>query len=171
MPQSPRWFRFPFVLLALIVLSGCVTGPPRREFSGRVVRILDGDTIEVLYQLKPQRIRLGGVDCPERRQAFGTVARQFTAEHAFGRTVTVKVHDTDRYGRTVGEVILPDGDSLNYELVRAGLAWWYRQYARKDMRLAEAEAEARDAGRGLWADPHAKAPWDFRRQGRKARAR
>jgi len=104
---------------------------------------------------QPERVRLWGIDCPESRQAFGTRAKQFTSQLAFGREVKVVVRDTDRYGRTVGEVILPDGRSLNHELVRAGLAWWYRQYAANDRTLENLEREARAAKRGLWveADP------------------
>ncbi len=70
----------------------------------------------------------------------------------FGKTVTVNVLDVDRYGRTVGEVILPDWQVLNHELVRTGVAWWYRMYAPDDGTLAQLEADARAAKRGLWAD-------------------
>ena len=92
-------------------------------------------------------------------QAFGTRARQFTSDLTFRQTVTVKLRDVDRYGRLVAEVILPDGRSLNHELVRAGMAWWYRQYARSDATLAQLEAEAKAVKRGLWHDPQAVAPW------------
>ena len=102
------------------------------DFAGRVVGVSDGDTITVLHNGKGERIRLHGIDCPEKRQAFGKRAKQFTSELVFGNTVTVQVVDLDRYGRTVGEVLLPDGRSLNHELVRAGLAWWYRRYAPDD---------------------------------------
>jgi endonuclease YncB( thermonuclease family) len=85
--------------------------------------------------------------------------------------VTVRVKDIDRYKRTVGEVVLPDGRILNRELVRAGLAWWYRQYARHDKELARLEAEAQAASRGLWADKEPMAPWEFRKAGRKPAVR
>jgi endonuclease YncB( thermonuclease family) len=77
--------------------------------------------------------------------------------------VTVQVKDTDRYGRPGGEVLLADGRSLNQELVRAGLAWWYRQYAPHDTTLAQLEAEARAAKRGLWADAAPVPPWAWRK--------
>jgi endonuclease YncB( thermonuclease family) len=109
------------------------------------------------------KVRLHGIDTPESKQAFGTRARQFTSELAFNQLVTVLVRDTDRYGRLVGEVILPDGRSLNQELVRAGYAWWYKQYAPKDTMLEQLEAEARQAKSGLWADPHPIAPWEWRK--------
>lgn len=134
------------------------------QFDGEVVSVSDGDTIRVVYHGRAAAVRLHGVDAPEKRQAFGTTAQQFTTSLAFGHTVTVIVHTTDRYGRLVGEVLLPDGRNLNQELVRAGLAWWYRQYAPKAITLQHLEAEARAARRGLWHDPQAIPPWDWRRQ-------
>jgi endonuclease YncB( thermonuclease family) len=128
-----------------------------------VVGLSDGDTLDVLREGKAVRIRLHGIDTPEKAQAFGTRARQLSSELAFQQTITVQVHDTDRYGRLVGEVLLPDGRSLNQELVRAGLAWWYRQYAPHDTTLAQLEAEARAAKRGLWADADPVPPWAWRK--------
>lgn len=97
------------------------------------------------------------------KQAFGTRAKQFTGDLAFGKTVTLRVHDVDRYGRQVAEIILPDGRNLNHEIVRAGFAWWYRQYARNDKELERLETEARAAKRGLWADDNPVPPWEFRK--------
>lgn len=133
------------------------------QFTGKVVGISDGDTISVLRQGKAVKVRLHGVDTPEQAQAFGTKARQLTGELAFQREVTVVIHATDRYGRLVGEVLLPGGRNLSHELVRAGLAWWYRQYAPKDTALAQLEAEARAAKRGLWADAKPTPPGEWRR--------
>ena len=114
-----------------------------------------------MHNGKGERIRLHGIDCPEKRQAFGKRAKQLTSNLVFGKTVTVQVVDHDRYGRTVGVVLLPDGRSLNHELVRAGLAWMYRRYT-NDRSLSDLEEEARVARRGLWADPHAVPPWEWR---------
>jgi endonuclease YncB( thermonuclease family) len=132
------------------------------QFTGKVVGVTDGDTIKVMRSGKAEKIRLAGIDCPERKQAYGTRAKQFTSDMAFGKVVTVKVETVDQYGRTVGEVILPDGRSLNHELVKAGFAWWYRQYSR-DISLGQLEEEARIAKRGLWADPNAIPPWEYRK--------
>jgi len=107
--------------------------------------VTDGDTITVLHNGKGERIRLHGIDCPEKRQAFEKRAKQLTSTLVFGKTVTVQVMDRDRYGRTVGEVLLPDGRSLNHELVRAGLAWWYWRYTPDDETLAQLEREASSA--------------------------
>ena len=96
--------------------------PIGAQYEARVVGVTDGDTIRVLHNGREVRIRLYGIDCPESRQAFGTRAKQFTAELAFGQRVTVRVRDIDRYCRTVADVTLENGRSLNRELVSAGLA-------------------------------------------------
>jgi micrococcal nuclease len=118
-----------------------------------------------------ERIRLWGIDCPESKQAFGTRATQFTGDLAFGQTVTVEVRDVDRYKRTVAEIILPDGRNLNQEIVRAGFAWWYRQYAKHDEVLHGLEDEARLSHRGLWADPQPVTPWEWRKASRSTPAK
>jgi endonuclease YncB( thermonuclease family) len=133
------------------------------QFTGKVVGILDGDTISVLRAGKAVKVRLHGVDTPEKAQAFGTQAQKLTGDLAFQQTVTVVIRDTDRYGRVVGEVLLPDGRSLNQELVKAGMAWWYRPYDPNDTTLAQLEAEARTAKLGLWADAHPVPPWEWRK--------
>jgi micrococcal nuclease len=139
--------------------------PNGTEFQARVVAITDGDTIRVLRDEHVQlKIRLHGIDCPESGQPFGHRAKEFTGDMVFGKTVTIRVMDTDRYGRTVAEVFLADGRVLNRELVRAGLAWWYRRYAPRDGELADLEREARQARRGLWADADPLAPWEWRRK-------
>jgi micrococcal nuclease len=149
----------------LAVWSLLVATGEAEEFVGRVVGVTDGDTLTVLRTRQAERVRLQGVDAPEKRQAYGERARRFTADLAFDRTVTVRTAGRDRNGRLLGEVVLPDGRSLNQELVRAGYAWWFRKYSR-DGRLARLEEEARAGRRGLWADRSPEAPWDFRgRQG------
>jgi endonuclease YncB( thermonuclease family) len=132
------------------------------EFVGKVVGVSDGDTLTVLRDRVQVKIRLHGIDCPESSQDFGTQAKKLTSELAFGQLVTVRPHDTDRYGRTVADVVLPDGRLLNHELVRRGMAWHYRQYARHDGTLSKLEAEARSAKRGLWSKPNPIPPWAFR---------
>ena len=142
------------------------------EFSSPVVSVLDGDTIEVLHNQRPERIRLSGIDCPEKGQAYGKKAKQFTSTLVYGKEVTIQVLRNDRHGRTVADVMLSDGTNVSRELVRAGLAWWYRQYS-KDESLGALEEEARQAKRGLWADPNPIPPWELRhpKQGRTPLAR
>lgn len=150
------------VALVTLVLWNKSGVGPQAAAEGKVVAILDGDTIEVMQGGKAQRIRLSEIDCPEKSQAYGARARQFTSSLVIGKQVKVLAHTRDRYGRTVAEIILPDGRSLNRELLKAGLAWWYRQYS-KDRSYGALEREARNARRGLWADPNPVPPWAFRR--------
>ncbi len=91
-----------------------------------------------------QKIRLHGIDCPEKRQAFGNRAKQFASALVFGKTVAVQDHSRDRYGWTIGDVILPDGRRVNRELVKAGMCWWYRKYAPNDKQLAQRRVLPRD---------------------------
>ena len=132
------------------------------EFSGKVVRVIEGDTLEVMYKGVAERVRLNGIDCPERGQAYGNHAKKFTSQRVFGKQVTVKTYGLDQGRRTKGEVILPGGMSLNHELVKAGLAWWNRKSAPHDETLKRLEEEARDKKRGLWADPAPVPPWCYR---------
>lgn len=91
---------------------------------------LDGDTLEVLHNQHPERIRLSGIDCPEKSQAFGKRAKQAASELVYGKVkVTLQTHGKDKYTRTIGDVLLPDGTNLNQELVKQGWCWWYRKLA------------------------------------------
>lgn len=136
------------------------------EFAGRVVGIADGYTISVLVGVEPRRVRLAGIDAPEKGQPFSQRARQATSQLVFGRTVRVIVRGQDRHGRTLGEVLLPDGTSVNERLVEDGWAWHYTSYS-KGKRLAEREADARRSRRGLWVDPQPVPPWEFRTANRR----
>lgn len=135
------------------------------EFSGKVVGVSDGDTIIVLYQQTPVRIRLYGVDAPESRQAFGTQAKNFTSQSTFGKTATIYSKGSDRYGRVLGWVFIGKR-CVNTELVRSGLAWWYRQYSPRKTKLRDLEVQARARRVGLWRAARPVAPWDFRQAGR-----
>lgn len=146
------------LLLAAAALPLCVA----QDWTGRVVRVSDGDTLEVLRGREKVRIRLHGIDCPELGQPFGQRARQRTGDLAMGKTVTVRPVENDRFGRVVAEILLPGGASLNRRLVEEGLAWWFRQYARRDVELRLLEEKARDARRGLWADRQPVPPWKWR---------
>jgi endonuclease YncB( thermonuclease family) len=134
-----------------------------QAFAGRVVHVVDGDTIAVLHDGREERVRLTNIDCPERRQAFGRQATYATSALTRDVIVTVAVDGRDRYGRTLGEVLLPDGTSLNRTLVRMGWAWNFTHYS-KDPLLTDLEAQARAAQRGLWADPNPVPPWLYRKQ-------
>ena len=136
-------------------------------WSGEVVGIMDGDTITVLNSktIQDVKIRLYGIDCPEKGQAFGKRAKQFTSKMVYGKVVEVKVMDTDRYGRTVALVAV-NKQILNEELLKAGYAWVYYQYCHEMICHAWADYQfaAKLDKRGLWADPDPIPPWEFRRK-------
>lgn len=122
----------------------------------------DGDTITVLTSKKKQvKIRLYGIDCPEKKQAFGKKAKKFTSSMVYGKKVTVRKVTRDKYGRVIGWVSI-NGKSLNKELLKAGFAWHYKRYS-SDTALASLEKRARKAKRGLWADPNPIPPWEYRK--------
>jgi endonuclease YncB( thermonuclease family) len=154
------------VVVCLCCLFSLAAVALAADFSGPVVAVLDGDTIEVLHHTRAERIRLNGIDCPEKGQAFGTRAKQATSELVFGKEVTLQSHGKDKYGRTIADVLLPDGTNVDHALVRDGWCWWYRKYAPADAVLEGLEKEARDAKKGLWADPHPVPPWVWRKRSR-----
>ncbi|MDA8140225.1 MAG: thermonuclease family protein [Desulfobacteraceae bacterium] len=143
-----------FVVLLLLVC-------PVQAYQAKVIGISDGDTITVLQGTESVKIRLAGIDCPEKHQAFGNKAKDFTACIVFGKMVEVKPVTQDRYGRTVAWVSV-GAESLNESLLKAGLAWHYKKYS-SDQHLADLETKARHDKVGLWSDPHAIPPWEFRK--------
>ena len=135
-------------------------------FEGRVVGVQDGDTIEVVDSYNANhRIRLQGIDAPEKGQAYGTRSKENLSQAVFDQVVTVEWFKHDRYGRIVGKVML-DGQDVCLDQVRAGMAWHYKYYQNEqtpeDQRLyANAEDSARLAKMGLWIDSDPIPPWDF----------
>src|SRR5262245_50484730 len=95
------------------------------DFTAAVSGVEEGDTIIVMHNGQEEHIRFNGIDCPETGQAFGSTAKQFTFDAVQGKDVTIKEHGKDKYGRTIVDVLLPDGSNLNRQLVKEGLAWWY----------------------------------------------
>jgi endonuclease YncB( thermonuclease family) len=151
------------LMLVCAIASPAAAAKPRAYLlTGKVVSVHDGDTLTLLEGSRQHKIRLNGIDAPELGQAFGRRARQLLADLCFGRIVTVRVVDIDRYGREVGDVLI-DGLNASAELVRAGMAWHYKQYS-TDEELAALEKDARAARRGLWADDRAIPPWQYRRK-------
>lgn len=150
------------LLLALAVT--CHAG----VIDGRVVGVLDGDTVDVLDAAKVQhRIRLGGIDAPEKKQAFGARSKQSLSDIVFDRHVSVETGKKDRYGREIGKILV-DGMDANLQQVARGFAWHYKKYEREqssnDRRLYDfAESEAKAAKRGLWRDLEPIPPWDWRK--------
>jgi len=131
------------------------------DFSGKVVAVADGDTITVMRDLVPVKLRLLEIDAPEKKQAFGARSKQSLSDLCFNKTATLIEKGRDRYGRTLARVSC-EGVDANAEQVRRGMAWVYDRYV-TDRALYAVQTEARDAGRGLWADPDAVPPWQWRR--------
>ncbi len=158
----PKHFRsaISFSLSFLLLLASSTFA-----WTGKVVGVSDGDTIKVLHDGKQVKIRLYGVDTPEKAQAWGQKAKKFTASFVAGRIVDIEPVATDRYGRTVALVYV-DGRLLQTELVSSGSAWVYRNYCKRQPlcgNLIALEAQARESRIGLWSDPHAQPPWEWRR--------
>jgi micrococcal nuclease len=105
-------------LIFLLVLVPAIAADA--DFSGPVVSVLDGDTIEILHNHHPERIRLNGIDCPEIGQAYGKRTKQAASELVFGKDVTLQTYGNDKYGRTIADVLLPDGTNVNHALVKEG---------------------------------------------------
>ena len=138
---------------------------------GRVVGVADGDTITILDASNTQyKIRLAGIDAPEKKQPFGNVSKQFLSDLVFGKQVIVEYQKLDRYDRVVGKVFV-DGMNANLEQVRRGLAWYFKKYKSElvlNDRLAylHAEEDAINARIGLWVEPNQIPPWEFRKANR-----
>ncbi|WP_205771939.1 thermonuclease family protein [Mucilaginibacter terrenus] len=147
-------------LFLVLLITACNR---REETLYKVVKIKDGDTMELLSPDHQNiTVRLAEIDCPEKSQAFGQAAKQFTSDLCFGKYVKLVENNKDRYGRTVGQVLLEDGTNVNYSIVKNGYAWQYRAYS-KDMELAMLEQSARQNRLGLWQDANPTPPWNFRR--------
>ncbi|MHB8055478.1 MAG: thermonuclease family protein [Candidatus Aminicenantales bacterium] len=140
-----------------LILGSCAAG----TYTGKCVGIFDGDTLLVLKAGKTVKIRLEGIDCPERDQALGKQARQYASSLAFGKIVQVRECYKDAFGRSVARVSVA-GRDLSLELIRKGLAWHFTRYS-SEAELSSAEKEAKRAKIGLWAEPDPTPPWKFRR--------
>ena len=145
---------------ALLLALSSVAAAPVEQFVGRVVRVLDGDTIAVMRDGREVRLRLDGIDCPEKGQDFGQRAKSLTSDLVSGQDVRVVVKDHDHYGRLVSRVLVGNRD-VSVALVEAGLAWHYTQYS-NDRVLAAAERQAMASRLGLWSLPNPTPPWTFR---------
>lgn len=166
--------RLPLILL-LLFLSGCA------NVTGRVVGVADGDTITVLDETKTQhKVRLAGIDAPEKSQPFGQEAKQYMSDLVYGKEVQLEGDKHDRYGRTIAKVWVTPADcpacpktlDAGMAMLTVGLAWHYRQYQKEQTpedreRYTFAEIEAKAKRAGLWTDSYPVPPWDWRKVKRK----
>lgn len=167
-----RWVLAAVVALALSAQVEAREVKPDTVVAGRIVGVSDGDTVTLLTDdLVQQRVRLRGIDAPEKAQAFGNRSKQALSALVFGRRVTVAYSKVDRYDRWVGRIIVGTGVSaidVSRAMIAQGMAWHYAFYEREQPvgeRVGDAEAEqvARLERRGLWRDEGPVAPWDFRK--------
>ena len=152
------------------------------DIIGKVVAVTDGDTIKVLDENQVlHKIRLSGIDAPEKAQPFGNVSRKHLASMVAGKNVRVETTKKDRYGRVLGKVWVQPRDcpscgktlNANHAQILSGMAWWYRDYAKDQSaedrgRYESAVDEARKRKRGLWIEPSPVPPWTWRRGRRTA---
>lgn len=155
-----------FILTAFFVLT---TAANAETLQGRVVSIADGDTVTVLDSSNTQwKIRLMGIDAPEKKMPFGQRSKENLSALVFDKQVLVEYSKQDRYGRTVGKILI-NGVDANLQQVKAGMAWHYKQYQREQsaadqMSYTEAEEQARVGRKGLWVDADPVPPWDWRKE-------
>ena len=146
---------------AMLTFSGVYAD----TLTGKVVKVADGDTVTVLAEGNKQvRIRLAGIDAPERKQAYGKKSKTFLSGRVAGQLVSVTYEKKDRYGRIVG-VIWLDGKDINLEVIKAGLAWHYKRYQREQsaqdrVLYADAEQAAKVSKLNLWSDRKPIPPWE-----------
>lgn len=162
--------KFYFTRIMLLVASLLLTHTSAADtLQGRVVGVSDGDTVTLLDDSNTQfKIRLMGIDAPEKKQAFGSRSKESLSALVFNKQVIVEYNKKDKYGRTVGKILV-DGVDANLEQIKAGLAWHYKKY-QKEQSLDDrsiydqAEEQARAERRGLWIDAEPTPPWDWRKQ-------
>lgn len=162
-----KYLRFGLATVAATILSFQAHAA---QLQGKVVGVSDGDTITVLDAgLQQHRVRLTGIDAPEKRQPFGQVSKQSLANLVYGKTVSVTYDKQDRYGRILGRIGTQDGQDANLHQIQKGMAWHYKRYERDQPKnerrdYAEAEQAAQQAKTGLWSDKNPTPPWDWRRE-------
>jgi len=150
------WF---FALLLLLCASNMVCA---ETLYGRVVGVTDGDTLTILESGNKQiKVRLAAIDAPEKSQAFGQQSKLALSNICFGKSVAISVIDIDRYSRTVGEVKC-SGTNANQAMLKLGMAWVYRKYAKGYGHFFAIEEAAKASKLGLWADANPVPPWEWR---------
>ena len=155
--------------MALLIIANCLISDVSiaeakkiyANIPGIVTKVYDGDTLTLQNNNGIYKIRLHGIDAPERRQAFGNVSRECLYQIVRGKFVYAIVQDRDRYGRYVAKIMVNDID-VNAEMLKAGLAWHYKQYD-KNPEYARLEQEAKQNRRGLWIEKNSIPPWIYRK--------
>jgi endonuclease YncB( thermonuclease family) len=149
--------------LAWMLITLLSTAAQAADLTGRIIRIVDGDTLVLLDSDRTQhKVRLTEIDAPESKQPFGQKSKEALAALCSNKPAVVKSTSKDRYGRTLGRVIC-DGTDANADMVTQGMAWVYTQY-NKDKTLIQLQQAAQQAKKGLWSDPQPVPPWEWRKR-------
>lgn len=154
--------RIPYFHLCL--LAGLLS--PLATAAHEVIGVADGDTLTVLRQGRPLKVRLANIDAPEKRQDFGERSKQSLSQMCYRKDASLQIQTVDRYGRAVA-VVTCNRINVNRAQVRRGMAWVYPQY-NKDRALPVVQKAAQNEGHGLWARQDAVPPWEFRKRARLA---
>jgi len=148
--------------ISIILLTFLVSSIYQEQFyTGKITRVIDGDTFVMQTITGSVKVRLDGIDCPENKQPYSAESKAFLSKFL---NLGSKIHKkgTDRYGRVLG-VLWVEGININLLMVKEGYPWHFKKYS-KDTALAEAEIKARENKKGLWKDPNPIAPWDWRKK-------
>jgi len=159
------------LLILWLTFQACIIPPVESKpaykehlkFTAKVIRILDGDTMEVLYKNHPVKIRLAHIDCPEKRgsQPFGNQAKQALSDLCFGQMVNIEVEKYDRYKRLIAIIVNGKKQIVNQEMIKQGMAWHFKKYSADEV-YSKLETRARTNKIGLWKSPHPVPPWEWR---------
>ncbi len=153
------------LLFSILIVFLFATPINAQTITGKVISVADGDTITILSNNNQQtKIRLYGIDTPEKAQAYGKKAKKFTASLTAGKQVKVKIYDIDKYGRSVG-VVFVNGVNVNEQLIENGFAWQYRKYCKASFckNWLKKEKQAQSFYFGLWKDNKPQPPWEWRK--------
>jgi endonuclease YncB( thermonuclease family) len=152
--------RLLLICFLTIVLGASTTYA--QEFTVRVVGISDGDTFTAINRDNLQlKIRIYGIDAPEKGQDFGNKAKEILSDYVYGKNIVIDVQSRDSWGRYVSYVFTPDGKDVSLLMLKAGMAWHFKKYDSTE-EYAKAEEQARKAKTGLWSMADPVAPWDYR---------
>ena len=163
-----RFVKFLVLLLVTLLIVSCKSSPlssvsvsPEKVLHGQVIDVLDGNTVKLRSDWHIYKIRLAGIDAPEKQQAYGVQSKIYLEHLIADKDVSIKVLSCDQYGRYVGKIYL-NGKDINGEMIRSGYAWHYNHFDSNPV-YAGFMLDAQRSNRGLWQEVHPTPPWIFRK--------